>query len=275
MPPRETVVDAFPGYSSRIYQRPPAFNEPWQTMYVIPSPPDSPRGGVIIPMEGERWLVTLVGIGRDYPPVDPASYLEFARSLPGGRFYEALAQASPLTRPYGFRRTENRLRHYDKLPRYLDGFLVAGDGVCALNPIHAQGMTVAAMSSLALERCLREAASLTGLAHDFQRELGQMVAGPWQMATSTDHRWPTTKGAQKALDPLSRLHQTYFTWVLQAMLSNSTLAERFFQVQHMVAPVSSLFQPDIVSQVLKATPTHLQQTVDIRPLLETTQKFAA
>jgi len=251
-PPQETVVNAFAGYSTRMYRRPAHFRAEWKTLYIIPTPPDSPRGGVIVPVEGNRWMVTLVGVGQNTPPTDEMGFLAFARSLPSQRLYQAIREAEPLTKPYGFRRNENRLRHFDSLPRYLEGFLVVGDGVCALNPIHAQGMTVAAMGSLALERCLQvhRHGDLTGLAGAFQQELGRVVAGPWQLATSTDRRWPTTEGANVPLSFITRLRQKYFTWVLRAMVHNPRLTEAFFQVQHMVRPPKTLFRPAVIIQVI-------------------------
>ena len=275
MPPRETVVNAFPGYTSRIYERPAGFSEPWETMYIIPTPPDSPRGGVIIPMDRERWLVTLIGVGRHYPPTDPDGFDDYARHLPSPRLSEALRGARPLTKPYGFRRTENRLRHYERLPRYLEGFVVMGDSVCALNPIHAQGMTVAALSSQVLERSLQAAGSRTGLAGRFQRALAEAVAGPWQMSLSIDRRWPATAGISEPLDELTQLRQTYFSWVMRAMVHNPTVAERFFHVQHMVEPPASLFQPAIVAEVLRSTPSQVQAAVDIQPLLAQNRPVAA
>jgi len=236
------------------------------TMNIIPTPPDSPRGGVIIPLEGDRWQVSLVGMGRDYPPTDEEGFLAFARSLPSPRLYEAIKGAEPLTQPYGYRRNENRLRHYEQLPRYLEGLLVIGDGVSVLDPTHAQGMTVVALGSLALERCLHAqrrqpaANGMRGLAKAFQQELSQVVAGQWHMAVSTDRRWPTTEGADERLDPEAQRRQEYFTQVLQAMVRSPQVAEVFFHVQHMVEPPTALFRPEIVSQVLASKARPRRQT---------------
>lgn len=275
--PPESVVNAFAGYTTRIYRRPAGPDRRWKTSYIIPTPPDSPRGGVIVPLEGDRWLVTLIGMGGDYPPNDEAGFLEFAHSLPSRRIYEAIKAAEPLNEPHAFRRTENRLRHYDQLPRHLEGFLVMGDAVCGLNPIHAQGMSVAAMGSLALDRTLQAqhhsgSGDLTGLARAFQQALSEVVAGPWHMATSTDRRWPTTEGAEEPLDFMTQLRQTYFTWVLRTMIHNPVVAEAFFHVQHMLEPPATLFRPEIMAQVLQSTPAELQQAVDIGPLLAMRQE---
>ncbi len=269
-PPRETVIDAFPGYTSRLYRRPAGAQQGWKTMYIIPTPPNSPRGGVIVPIEGDRWLVTLIGMGGDYPPADEAGFLAFARSLPSLRFYEAIRNAEPLTEPYGFRRNENRLRHYDQLPRYLEGFLVIGDGVGAMNPIHAQGMTVSAMASLALGQCLaaqrrQPVKPLAGLAETFQKALSRVVAGPWHMATSIDRRWPATVGADEPLAWTARLRQKYFTLVIRAMVHDPQVAEAFFHVQHMVAPAKTLYRPAVVLRVLASALRRRRPPVVLRP----------
>lgn len=198
-PPQETTVNAFAGYATRIYQRPGGFAADWVTMHIKPTPPDSSRGGVIIPIEGDRWHVTLAGMGGDYPPIDEQGFMDFARSLPSPRLDQAIQAAEPLTKPYGYRRGENRLRHYDKLPRYLEGFLVYGDAVLVLNPVYAQGMTMVALGSLALEHSLAAhvhqggTGGLVGLAGSFQKQLSRVTASAWQMVTREDRRWPAAE----------------------------------------------------------------------------------
>jgi 2-polyprenyl-6-methoxyphenol hydroxylase-like FAD-dependent oxidoreductase len=198
-PPEEWAVNSFVGYATRIYRRPAGLASDWKVLYVRPTPADGPRGGIILPVEGGGWHVTLIGVAGDYPPTDEAGFLAFARGLPTPRLYEAIRDAEPLTKPLGFRRTENRVRRYDRLPRYLEGFIVCGDAVYALNPIYAQGMTAAAIGGQVLARCLQArrrqpgAEGLNGLAETYQRELSEAVAGLWQMATRKDWDWPITE----------------------------------------------------------------------------------
>ena len=146
-PADELIVNTFVGYSTRVYQRPADFAEEWKALYIRPTPKTGTRGGMIIPLEGNRWFVTLLGTSHDYPPTDEAGFLEFARSLPTPKLFEAIQQAEPLTRPNGYRRTDSRLRRYDQLPHYLEGLLVMGDAACVLNPVHAQGITAAELSA--------------------------------------------------------------------------------------------------------------------------------
>ena len=165
--------------------------------------------------------------------------------------------AEPLTEPYGFRRTANRLRHYDKLPRYLEGMLALGDSVYALNLVYGQGMTVAALGALTLDASLSEhrrrhdAHDQTGLARRFQKQLAKVNAGPWQLATGQDLRWASAAAGHET-DPVTRLVQRYFDQVLVAMTDNGELAEAFAQVQNMLKSPATLFHPRIMWQVLRA-----------------------
>lgn len=198
-PPRESVVNSFTGYASRLYRFPTEFTGSWKTLYIRPTPPDATRGGMILPIEGDRWHVTLIGMARDYPPTNEEGFMAFARSLPTPELYEAIKEAEPLTRVYGYRHAENRVRHYDKLPRYPEGFLVYGDAAYVLNPVYAQGMTAAVMGSQVLDYCLkaqRHQGNLMGLSKVFQTKLSQAVADPWQLAIRQDKRWPTTEVAE-------------------------------------------------------------------------------
>jgi flavin-dependent dehydrogenase len=209
-PPEEWTINSFVGYTTRIYRRLPGFDDGWKTLYIRPTPADGPRGGIILPAEDDHWYVTLIGVAGDYPPTDAAGFLAFARSLPTSRLYDAIRRAEPLSKPLGFRRTENHVRRYDRLPRYLEGFLVSGDAAYALNPIFAQGMTAAAVGSQALDRCLREhrdrlaTGNVSGLAEKFQKRLSEAVSGLWQKTTQKAWQWPLTEVTDTIFQPLQR-----------------------------------------------------------------------
>jgi len=197
-PPEEWRINPFVAYTSCLYEQPPNHDGQWKTLYVSPEPPHGTRGGMITPMENGRWCATLIGVAGDVPPHDEAGFLDFARSLPSPGFYEAIKDAQPLARPIGFQRTENRVRRYDKLPEYLDGFLVCGDAAIALNPIYAQGMTAAAQAANALQRSLQAQQrqspdSLDGLAAHFQQAMSKAVQRLWRIATTNDWDWPITE----------------------------------------------------------------------------------
>ncbi|MCX6046807.1 MAG: FAD-dependent monooxygenase [Chloroflexi bacterium] len=254
--PQETMINAFPGYATRIFKRPADFKETWKGLYILAMAPNHSRGAVIMPLEGDRWHVCLVGMAGDYPPTDEEGFWNFLRSLPSSRFYDVLKEAEPLTAPYGYRRAENRLRYFEKLPRHLEGFLATGDAVYAFNPVYGQGMTVAAMASLALDECLKAQRhqhgdqTLGGLAKQFQTKLAGVIAGPWQMATGQDVLWPACEGGQKP-DRITQMINGYMERVIRTMPYNIAVADAFFHVQNMLKPPTSLFHPKVLWNVLR------------------------
>jgi 2-polyprenyl-6-methoxyphenol hydroxylase-like FAD-dependent oxidoreductase len=220
------VIDPFTGYTTRIYRRPAGFTENWHLLRVRRTPPHGTRGGLISPIEGDRWYVTLIGVSRDYPPSDEEGFLAFARSLPSPRMVEAIQAAEPLSNIFGFRHTENRLRHYDELPRYLEGFLVCGDAACAVSPVHAQGMTAALLGLEGLADCLAEQRvreNLTGLAQRFQQCLRQATQEVWELITTDDLRWPATVVTER-VNSATPLRQPVLASISPALSGNKVVA---------------------------------------------------
>ena len=253
IPPTETYIDAFPGYATRIYKRPANFQGRWKMLYIQPTPPADTRGGIIIPLEGDRWHATLIGMSQDYPPTDEAGYLRFARSLTNLEMYEALKEAEPLTPIIGFRSGSNRLRHYAQLPRFLENFVVLGDAAYSFNPVYGQGMAVAAMSAYELGNCLQERQNknerLAGLAEQYQQRLLGVIHLPWQIATGEDMRWPKTTGAELNSDPAAALMQNYLTQVMFTTTKNPAVTEAFYRVMNILDDPNIFFRPDLVLQV--------------------------
>ena len=252
-PVAETTITPFLGYASRWYRRPASAGADWQSLIISNEAPRQPRGGVIYPVEDDRWLVTLGGTARDYPPTDEDGFLAFARGLDRPTLYEAIVDAQPLSSVRGYRRTDNRLRHFERLTRWPDGFVALGDAVCAFNPIYGQGMTVSALGALVLGDCLAEQrrrpdGDLVGLARRFQHRLAATNRNPWLLATSEDFRWPTTEGGRPGWP--TRLMHRYLDQV-NALVGESAPVKRVFvEVLHLIAPPTALFRPAVLLPVL-------------------------
>jgi hypothetical protein len=114
-PPAETAINGFHGYASRCYAIPPdhQHENDWRPIFVQAAPPHHTRSGILLPVEGNRWITALIGAGRDYPPTDEEGFLAFARSLSSPVLHDALRRAEPLSPIYGYQRTTNQRRHYD------------------------------------------------------------------------------------------------------------------------------------------------------------------
>ncbi len=254
-PPQQTVVNSFLGYASRWYHPPEGFQADWKFLLIASKPPKDTRSAVLYPVEGNRWIVTLIGVSRDYPPTDEAGFLDFAQSLRSPILYQAIKDAQPISPIYGYRRTENNLRHYEKLSRLPEGLIVIGDAVCAFNPVYGQGMTTAALGALTLDECLSKQLSqqsqgnLIGFPQYFQKQLRKAISVPWLMATGEDFRWSATEGGKP--DVISKVMQLYMDRLLLLQANSPEIHQLFSEVINLLKPPSAFFQPGILMQVLK------------------------
>jgi hypothetical protein len=85
--PTDRVVNAFIGYATRIYRRSDSLPSGWKGIYLQASPPVTARDGVLLPVEGHRWILGLIGGVGDYPPTDEEGFADFTRSLPSLDIY--------------------------------------------------------------------------------------------------------------------------------------------------------------------------------------------
>ncbi|MYS43790.1 pyridine nucleotide-disulfide oxidoreductase, partial [Streptomyces sp. SID5998] len=116
------------------------------------------RGGIILPVEGGRWIVTLAGTRGAEPTADPDAFVDYALGLGDPVIGELLKDAEPLEDVTLSRSTANHRRYYEKARRWPDGYLVVGDAVAAYNPVYGHGLTVAAQCALAVRDVLRTTA---------------------------------------------------------------------------------------------------------------------
>ena len=248
----EIIVNAHIGYASRLYQIPENFKADWKCTFVQAAPPERKRGGIVFTVEGNRWLVTLIGGGRDYPPSDESQFLEFARSLPVPTIYDAIRNAAPLSPIKTHRATENRLRRFERAGSLPDNFLALGDAVCAFNPVYGQGMTIAALGAMTLEQSLREelrsADGFKGFSLRFQRRLAKVNKAPWMMATGEDVRYREVEGG--ASTRMTTFMHRYMDQVVQLATTSSVVRSILLRAFSMMVQPTALFQPAILLRVV-------------------------
>jgi 2-polyprenyl-6-methoxyphenol hydroxylase-like FAD-dependent oxidoreductase len=197
--PPEISVNARWGYASRFYR---ADDDLIEVAPVGHRPlglagGDSPtrtRGGFVLPQDGGRWILTLYGCAKDYPPTDQDGFQAFADTLGLPEIGEVVRHGEALSPIRQSRTTTNRLRLYEQLSGRPEAFLCIGDTVSSLNPAYGQGMTVAALGALDLraeleqQRELEPSGDLTGLAERFQARLAQTNQFPWGVSAGGDYR---------------------------------------------------------------------------------------
>jgi 2-polyprenyl-6-methoxyphenol hydroxylase-like FAD-dependent oxidoreductase len=237
------------GYATRLYRMPPRAGRDWQAMAIYPTVPATTKLAGIFPIEGDRWIVTAGGSVGDHPPGDEAGFLAFLDALDRPDVARAVRAAEPLDAIATMRFPRERRHHYERMPRRPAGLVVLGDALCSLNPLFGQGVSVAAMEALALERALATT-NLARVPDAFFAAARRIVDDPWMLATLTDLTYPTVDGRRP---PGVGALQWYLRRVLVRTGTHEGVYRRFLDVVHMTAPVRTLFHPAVVGAVL--TPT--------------------
>src|SRR5256886_5006871 len=249
----ESTIKVDVGYATRIYRRPEHSDFDHDVLAVYSTPPTGKRAGVLAPIEEERWIVTMIGWIRDYPPDDEAGFLAFARSLPQPDLYEAIQDAEPLTPIAIHKFPANRRRHYERLSSFPEGFVALGDAVCSFNPVYGQGMTAAALEAETLNTMLyqqrerRASGDITGFSRRFQKKITHIVDTFWLLAASEDFRHPETQGKR----PLGvNLLNRYARRVHELSTFDPQVTAHLYQVFQAITSPMALFSPRILMKVL-------------------------
>ena len=254
-PPEETVVDSFSGYASRWFKAPEPQRRPrewwWKGIWLEPKIPEHMTAGVLFPLENDRWLVTLAGIGGHYPPSDEEGFMEKLKSLRSPIIAEVVRLAEPISPVYSNRAMANRWRHYESWKARLDGFVALGDSVCAFNPVYGQGMTSGAIAAAILRDCLkRQGACSPDLPPSFFKALARFAGAPWGMATGADFAVPGTVGKRPLI---SRILDPVVGRILTAGNDDPVVRDRIGEVINMLKPPSALLELPILRRALLAT----------------------
>ncbi|RPJ36870.1 MAG: monooxygenase [Chloroflexi bacterium] len=242
--PEEERIKMGLSYTTRIFRRRPEHAQGRNPVVIMPSF-NNRRGGVMLAVEGNRWIAGLVGYLGDAAPPDLEGFIEFAGSLDAPDFFDIVKTAEPLGEASQYKYPASQRRRYEKLTHFPDGFLVCGDALCSFNPIYGQGMTTAANEAVILDECLR--IGLPGIARRFFRRASRLLDSPWSISAGSDLSYPEVEGKR---NPSMRLVGLYLTRLLLAAREDNVLNLVFQRVTNLIEPPTSLFRPNIVLRVL-------------------------
>lgn len=234
------------GYSSHPLLIPPG--RIGKRMVFVNQGPSAP-GAVLMAYEQDTWMLAIARpLKCGPPPRTLTEMLEAADHLVPPAISTALRDARPIGRIASSRATGARWRRYDRMPQLPDGLLVVGDGFCTLNPLHGQGMTMAALHALALRDCLQ--AGDTHLARRFYGAAAGHTAPVWAMNEASER--PRAPG--RSLTARAR------AWTQRAALTAATnnvaVTERLLRVRGLIDPPTGLLDPALLVQIVATNLRH-------------------
>lgn len=247
-PVPEERVDAGVAYSSRLFHRPAGADFRHQALYVQTKAPGDPYLGVLLPVEGDRWIVSVGGMRGAEPEPGEAGFRKQLELLRDPTLRELVAEAEPAGEVRGFRPGPGVRRRYER--RSPDGFLALGDAACTFNPVYGQGITVAAMSARALGAAVARHGGIgRAAAAAARRAIAAVTKDPWVMSSTEDVRFTATAGGPSG--SLIRFQHRYLDRVLARATTDAHVCDRFQHVMSLVAPPTTLFHPSVLGPVLR------------------------
>ncbi|MFD0204963.1 MULTISPECIES: FAD-dependent oxidoreductase [Saccharothrix] len=240
--PAEDRIDVNMLYVSRLVR--PA--TPFRDKLVLVGPvPGRPTGFAFAAQEHGQWMVTQVGMAGDHPPTDESGYLAFLKRSAPPDVLDAVAASEPLTEIRTHRFPASLRRRYERLRRFPPGLLVFGDAMCSFNPIYGQGMTVAALESEALRKCLRDGE--TDLAQRFFRAAGKIIDPVWQLNALGDLALPEITGHRSVS---TKVLNRYVARMQRVAEHDPVAATAFIRTIGLLQPPSAILRPDVLARVL-------------------------
>jgi 2-polyprenyl-6-methoxyphenol hydroxylase-like FAD-dependent oxidoreductase len=249
--PEETIIGIDQFYATGVFHIPGDAPADWKAVLTFGGlSPTSARGALLWPIEENRWIVSLGERHGDAPPGDVDGFMAFARTLRTPTIYNAVKNArldGEIAR-YGFR--DNVLRHFERLEVFPRGLLPIGDSICRFNPVHGQGMSVAAQEACLLRELLAAQSPpgdlLQGLAKVFLEKIPMLIETPWNVATF-DFMHPATRG-QRPADFETRIK---FAAAFMKLAADDPDFHRLIaEVQHLLKPRSVYRDPALLQRVL-------------------------
>lgn len=245
----EEAVDSGLAYSTRIFQAPRGTGPGFPLVVIQADPADAVPGrtATIVPIENEKWLVTLSGTKGGHPPTDEESFVDFAlhqmRDPIVGRI---LNNATPITPLYSTRSGGNRRCRFEKLPSWPAAFLVVGDAVASFNPVYGQGMSVAAQQAEKVQQAL---AGGRAEAKRLQAAICAIAHVPWLVATGQDIQYPGATGARPPA--AAKLVQAYFERFIRTAAADPNAAAILYEAVTFSGPMRRLVSPQALLAVLR------------------------
>ncbi|NEB09155.1 pyridine nucleotide-disulfide oxidoreductase [Streptomyces coelicoflavus] len=256
----EREVNAGLVYATRLYRAPVATRDTDFPLVNVQANPARPpgRGGIILPIEGNRWIVTLAGTRGGEPTDDPGAFVDFALDLGDPVIGELVKDLEPLGGITTTRATANRRRYYEHVKRWPDGFLVLGDAIAGYNPVYGHGLTVAAQCALAVRDTLDATGwGRPGLTRRLQRAAARPVAAAWDLAVGQDALYPGATDTRP--NSVERLLARFVDKAVETGARNPRAMAALLDVMSLERPATRLFSPDmLIPMLLGPRRPHLQ-----------------
>ncbi|MGY3614783.1 FAD-dependent oxidoreductase [Bradyrhizobium sp. USDA 10063] len=248
--PEVSEVSLEIGYSTMIVRFAPHDLPQWKIVLTETNPPYSALKGVFVPLEGDRWYITIADRAAVPRLQTWSDFINAVSELKMQTLSEVLSHAQPIepVRHFGF--SANRWHHFEQLDQLPRGVLPIGDALCRFNPTYGQGMSSAAMQARLLRAALKSAAlegdPIAAVQAAFMSSVQSVVQQPWNMSTGVDLAFPEARGERPENFEENRRFQAK---LLRAAVADPIVHRALIEVGQLLQPQAILREPHIQERI--------------------------
>lgn len=256
--PEPEVLKVSLGYSTRYYKIKGSIPNGW--VLSDSDPEQGIRAGIFTRIEDDIAGLILFNAGGDeYPSTQPEAFQEQIKSLfAADKIVGLMEQLEPLQGPRGYRISESVRQRFELMEDWPSGLLVMGDALCGFDPIHGQGITVAAIEAETIGKCL-EAQRIQPEAQ-FERKallrMQQAIEPAWWLSSVADMRWKGVEhGGPVELKGVTFAQKYINLFTKQAMKKaaqekDNQLFFMQFLMNALILPPSEYFKKEVLDMIL-------------------------
>ena len=238
-------------YTTAVVNKPVHTPSDWKAVITWPNPPILSLNAFLSPAEDDHWMATVVDYRQTARLETWHSFLGALKQMSTPTIYNALCYITPTPKSlqhYSF--PASIWRHFERLPRLPKGVLPIGDLLCRFNPIHGQGMSVAAKQArllrIVLEAATAKSDPLSAISTGFMAQVEFVVRTPWVLSTNADLAFPATRGERPENFEESRQYEAA---LFRAAVADPIIQKALMEVIQLLQPRSLLRDPDIMQRV--------------------------
>ncbi|MFA9421637.1 MAG: FAD-dependent monooxygenase [Gammaproteobacteria bacterium] len=236
------------GYTSGFFRLPDDIAASSKACLMLAKPPGN-RAAYLTPVDGNLWLATMYGRGRDTAPRDVDGFIAWTKDLPHPVVHEILSQAELVSDFKTYKIPFGVWNRYDQMPRFPNGLLPMGEALASFNPMYGQGMSLAAGQALSLRDAI--SARLDGnLAMRYFEGCNTLNGVGWSVMETRDFAYDCTSGERppdledrwRAAKAIRRLAEV-----------DPELHTLSVRVTHLLESPAVLADPDIIARAGKVS----------------------
>ncbi|WP_335981026.1 FAD-dependent oxidoreductase [Streptomyces sp. CA2R106] len=252
--PRLERLEAPVNYATALFERQAKFPELEVATVLQLFTPQYPSGGVSVAaataVEGQQWLVMLMGYGDNRPGRTIDEFRAHCAALPP--VFNDVTSGGVTRDVVTYHQAESRRRHFAEAERLPARLVSVGDAVASFNPVYGQGMSSAALHASCLASYLGSGADLDEAATEFFRLQQVVVDAAWAVSAGGDAARLDAENGTEVSEEV-RQQRLAMAQIVGASLVDPEVSKAFNNVSYMLRHPGTLFDPVILAKAAAAT----------------------